>query len=145
MTWYWFYFEKIAKSQKKTESQNEPKRIKKNKQNESQGIALRNIYTKFGVNWKMFRHRTEDTYRHTFETVTELQIHWLIGLRYELKVTYSSDIYSNNITDTAGSSNAKEYVTWSFTLLFESFGRMFWMIYHKDNEAARKIFTVIHE
>ena len=37
-------------------------------------ITLRNNHTKFGANWKVFRQRTDGTFRVILETVTNLHI-----------------------------------------------------------------------
>ena len=59
----WLSPKKLKKSIKTVKIENSKKKNKKL----SRGIALRNMCTKFGADWKIFRYRNDDT----TETVTK--------------------------------------------------------------------------
>ena len=63
----------MAKSQK-TEKVNKNRKKLKFEKKPSRGIALRNVCTKFGADWNIFRYRNDDT----TESVTESQTHKLL-------------------------------------------------------------------
>ena len=58
--WKWsgFHLKKLDKSQK-TEKVNKNRKNLKFEKKPSRGIALRNMCTKFGADWKIFRYRND--------------------------------------------------------------------------------------